>query len=231
MGYSMSHYVTGIYRITNTINNHCYIGSAINIEKRIKNHFWKLRKNIHHSPYLQSAYNKYNNDIFIIDTLLYCDKTDLLFYEQRAIDIYKPEYNVCLIAGSTLGRKCLDKTKRLISTANKNRVVSNETRKKLSICSKGKTLSDEHKIKISLANKNKFVSEETKNKISHSKQGIVVSDETREKMSQSHKNMSPEKRQKIELAKQSPECKEKRKATWERKKREKEEKLKMLENT
>ena len=38
----------GIYKITNLINNKCYIGQSRNIESRIKKHFSNLEKNIHH---------------------------------------------------------------------------------------------------------------------------------------------------------------------------------------
>ena len=31
----------GIYKITNEVNNKVYIGQSINIEKRVKEHFWK----------------------------------------------------------------------------------------------------------------------------------------------------------------------------------------------
>ncbi len=37
--------------------------------------------------------------------LLVCDRAHLLFYEQRAIDILQPRYNVCRTAGSPKGRR------------------------------------------------------------------------------------------------------------------------------
>ena len=39
----------GIYKITNTINNKIYIGSAEDLYKRKHKHLYDLRHNIHHS--------------------------------------------------------------------------------------------------------------------------------------------------------------------------------------
>lgn len=59
----------GIYKITNLINNKCYIGQSRNIESRIKKHFSNLEKNIHHSQHLQEDFNKYGKENFSIEIL------------------------------------------------------------------------------------------------------------------------------------------------------------------
>jgi group I intron endonuclease len=101
---------SGIYKIAAPSGNF-YVGSAINIDKRRWLHLFELRKSRHHCKPLQNAYNKYGEDCLIFSTLFYCEPKDLLFYEQRAIDILKPKYNVCKVAGSRLGLKASEETK------------------------------------------------------------------------------------------------------------------------
>ena len=59
----------GIYFIRCIINNKLYIGSAFNIKYRWKRHFNDLKKNKHHSPHLQRAYNKYGENKFETNVL------------------------------------------------------------------------------------------------------------------------------------------------------------------
>ena len=49
----------GIYKITNTINNQIYIGSAIDIKDRWRCHKRDLLKYKHYNKKLQHAWNKY----------------------------------------------------------------------------------------------------------------------------------------------------------------------------
>lgn len=48
----------GIYCIKNKITGDIYVGSAVSMKKRKHRHFSSLRKNIHHSAYLQRAFKK-----------------------------------------------------------------------------------------------------------------------------------------------------------------------------
>jgi len=171
---------SGIYIITNNLNKHCYIGSALNIRKRWNRHKSDLCLQKHHSLYLQRAYNKYGSVNFTFTILLICDKKDLLFYEQRAIDRYKPEYNQCPVAGNCTGHKTSEEAKRKLSECFSGSKNPNF----------GKKHSDETKLKISLGNKGKILSQETKDKISAKNKGrkssligIPLSPEHREKMS------------------------------------------------
>lgn len=54
----MVHRISGIYKITNLVNNKVYIGQSVNIRKRWNQHVLELNKNIHPNIYLQSAWNK-----------------------------------------------------------------------------------------------------------------------------------------------------------------------------
>lgn len=160
---------SGIYSITNTITNKVYVGSAVNIDLRWKEHLNDLRKDKHHSIKLQRAFNKYGEANFVFDIIMLCDKLSLIVNEQSFIDgldSYKKGYNACPIAGSRLGSKQSEETKNKISSKlkgrtspNKGKIASDETRLKLSKARKDKKLSDTHVENIrqsKLGDKNPF---------------------------------------------------------------------------
>lgn len=89
-----------IYKITNLINNECYIGQTVqNIEERFKEH-----KRNRKYPYFQhlklyKAFNIYGLDNFIIQSLEEVDDLDLNKAEQKWIsyyDSFKHGYNMTL---------------------------------------------------------------------------------------------------------------------------------------
>lgn len=65
--------MSGIYQIYNPINNKRYIGSSINVERRLKEHLRNLEKNRHCNDHLQSAYKMVKNQYD-----LYRNKTSIL---------------------------------------------------------------------------------------------------------------------------------------------------------
>lgn len=163
----------GIYKITNIHNGKSYIGSAVNLYARKHIHFSTLKTNKHKNRHLQNAYNKYGKEAFEFKILLYCDKENLIFYEQRALDRYDNLYNLKLIAGSNLGVK-----------------YSEESKKRMSMVQKGlnKTLSEEHKNIL----RNRKISKETRERMSLANKGGKGftgkhSEETKKKMSETHK--------------------------------------------
>lgn len=95
----MPNNISGIYCITNILNNHKYIGSSKNIRCRIQQHHYYLKKNTHHSCHLQRAYNKYGQDKFVIIILETCEpiRDTLIFVEQKYLDL-NPEYNIAKLA-------------------------------------------------------------------------------------------------------------------------------------
>lgn len=150
---------SGIYKITCAKNNKIYIGSAIDLKDRKHTHFKQLRTNKHYNNHLQRAYNKYGSNSFSFSVLEYVtDETKLISREQYWMDKLKPEFNICKIAGSPLGRK-----------------ATPETRMKMSNAHKGNVLSDEHKKKIGDAHRNKPNSLTHMRNISEGKKGKIQS--------------------------------------------------------
>lgn len=122
---------SGIYQIRNLTNNKIYIGSATYFPGRFGGHRNDLRKNKHNNRYLQNAWNKYGESNFVFEVLFTCPKEDLIRLEQYHINNYKPEYNICKIAGNTLGVKYTDEVRKRLSDIAKNRIFSEETKKRI----------------------------------------------------------------------------------------------------
>lgn len=82
--------MVGIYKITNLVNNKVYIGQSINIEKRIKEHFWKAtcEKDISFNSILHQAIRKYGKENFIWEILEECSVEDIDRLEQEYIKQY-----------------------------------------------------------------------------------------------------------------------------------------------
>jgi group I intron endonuclease len=181
---------SGIYQILNTLNNKCYIGSAVNIHGRFRLHQSALNRRVHDNRHLQRAWNKYGAGVFEFKTLLHCDVENLLFYEQRAMEAHSFSnlYNIRPTAESNLGMKWTDEARERI----RGRTHSLETRKKLSKSHIGLTLPLEQREKISQAlkgrkkpdgfNVGRKHSEETKRKISQSEKGKVIPEEVKQKL-------------------------------------------------
>ena len=107
----MDNIISGVYEIRNQINNHIYIGSAVNVRVRWNEHKNELRKNKHHSIYLQRAFNKYGEENFVFTVLeVVNDKKTRIKTEQNFIDALHPEYNVDPHAHSRLGAKASPST-------------------------------------------------------------------------------------------------------------------------
>lgn len=79
----------GIYQIKNTVTGKVYIGSSWNIEQRWRSHRHELRYGKHHSPHLQSAWNKYGPDKFSFLILEECSRDDVVNREQFHMDLFK----------------------------------------------------------------------------------------------------------------------------------------------
>jgi group I intron endonuclease len=82
---------------------------------------------------------KYGYNKFSLDILEYCDKFNLIEREQYYLDNLKPEYNISKIAGSRIGCKHSEKTKKLISNASKIHRHSEESKEKMRVAAKIRT--------------------------------------------------------------------------------------------
>lgn len=90
---------SGIYIITNAETGDCYVGSSINIQKRLTQHRYLLRLGSHHSRLLQDAWNHHGEDAFLFDILeVVPDPSQLVLIEQRYLDERQPAYNPAHIA-------------------------------------------------------------------------------------------------------------------------------------
>jgi len=200
--------ICGIYRIENLINHKIYIGSSQNIEDRIQKHTYMLDDHNHINKHLQNAFNKYGFDNFVYDILIECDPDKLLYYEQRFMDAWKPDYNISKVAGKpSLTPDIIKK----ISESMRGKKASPGTRSKMSESQKGNsnclghrhTIETRNKISDSLlGNKHsvgRVATAETKQKLSDVLKGRKFSDDTRRKLSESKigKPRSDETRRKI----------------------------------
>lgn len=180
-----------IYKIVNTINGKFYVGSTTNTRERFRTHRNKLRKNKHHCPHLQAAWNKYGEQVFVfhvVETIP--DGKDL----QEAEDIWLIEhvgkpycYNAGLRSGApwrgapkeqhpSFNRPKTDEERDAISKSLKDFYAADPANHPRT----GKQHTEETKAKISASKKanparpwfGKTRSEETKLKISQSQAGI-----------------------------------------------------------
>lgn len=93
---------SGIYIIINDVDNKFYLGSSKNLNKRMNTHFLNLKKNKHHSLYLQNAYNKYGKEKFRFIIIEYVEEDNLTDVENFYLQLYKPEYNIAKDAKSPM---------------------------------------------------------------------------------------------------------------------------------
>lgn len=120
----------GIYKITNIVNNKCYIGQSNNVEKRIQQHKDMLNNNCHNA-HLQASYNKYGIENFTFELIEECPVSDLCKRERYWISFYRSnesEYGYNLTSGgeNEPGWQQNSEVKEKISTAlKKNNPMKN----------------------------------------------------------------------------------------------------------
>jgi group I intron endonuclease len=201
--------VCGIYSILNIGNNKRYIGQAVNVGRRVKEHMGSLLKGTHHCKYLQRAFAKYGAAGFTSEVLEECPQAALTGREQYWMDYHKDRgiYNTAPAAGSTIGYKHTPETlsrlsaawltrppmsdatraKKSASMKGKSHPCSAEARAKISAAKTGSRMPPEQGIKISAALKGKKKSPEHIAKVAASNTGRKNSPEAIARMSASHK--------------------------------------------
>ena len=93
----------GIYKIVNTMNGDCYVGSSNKIEVRKRSHRFYLRAGTHYNPRLQKSWAEYGEAAFIFEILEeVIDFDQLLLREQYYLDTLHPQYNIATYASRPL---------------------------------------------------------------------------------------------------------------------------------
>ena len=199
---------TGIYMIRNKINDKKYIGQAVDIDKRWREHISELNGNKHSNQYLQNSWNKYGADNFEFTIICLCEEEELDEFEIDMIahfDTYNNGYNLTLGGDGTRGyrytedqlayrqsddyrkiiREAMNRpeVRAKMSEARKEYLKDPENRKKTSEAMNR----PEVRKKRSEAMKGKPKSEEHKAKISEAKKGKPRSEETKAKISEAKK--------------------------------------------
>ena len=140
---------SGIYAIINCITGKFYIGSAVDLKNRKRQHFKRLEDDRHSNKYLQNAYNKYWGSVnFEFIVLEFCNKEDLFKLEQWWFELTKCYnrgigYNFHKNARSPLGVKHSEASRKNMSEAHKGIKQSDESRHKRSESLKGRIISFE----------------------------------------------------------------------------------------
>jgi group I intron endonuclease len=96
---------SGIYAIMSKTWTVLYIGSAKVFYNRWARHKKDLRKNKHHSSYLQRHYDKHGEHSLTFIIVDFCPDNLLLIKEQYFLDMYNPPANSAKRAGSPIGVK------------------------------------------------------------------------------------------------------------------------------
>lgn len=132
---------SGIYQIVNTVNGKSYVGSAVDLRRRRRQHWHALRSNRHTNPKLQASWNKYGEEWFVFRTVLLCSPENCVLYEQCALDALSPEFNIDSTAGSRLGAT--------VSAASREKMRAAKLGRPGPWA--GKTLTAEHRAKLASA--------------------------------------------------------------------------------
>ncbi len=183
---------SGIYCITNISSGKCYVGSAVHLQARHRQHWHLLRYGRHFNRHLQSAFDRYGKDRFQFAVLEYCPPADLVERETWWMELLRTRdqskgYNIALPGCTNLGREWPEEMRARLSAALKGRprseesvakqrlyVATPEHRANLSKSSKGKTLSQEHRQKLSVLALGRVIPEEQRSKISNRKSGAFT---------------------------------------------------------
>lgn len=112
----------GVYIFANRQTSKVYVGSAVDVFKRRREHLVDLNNGEHHSPKFQNSWNKHGSTVWDWFLLEQCSKEILLVREQHWIDVfnsYAEGYNSCPVAGHPGGKPHTADSKKKISEAAK----------------------------------------------------------------------------------------------------------------
>lgn len=142
---------SGIYEIVAPSGKR-YVGSAVSIARRWRDHRRMLREGRHHCSGLQRASDKYGVSALRFELLERCDKAELIVREQHHLDVSPDRlYNSAKVAGSTLGVKKSPAEIAQMRARNLGKRLSIEHRARISQSSRGHKKSEETKARMRVA--------------------------------------------------------------------------------
>lgn len=109
---------SGVYFIKSP-SGKMYIGSSVNVNQRVGQHFINLRAGRHVSKRLMGAWAKYGGEGFTHGVLEMCPEDVLIEREQHWLDTLKPNYNVRMRAGDNQGLPASDEQRAAASEVGK----------------------------------------------------------------------------------------------------------------
>lgn len=119
---------SGVYKITNDLNDKIYIGSSKNIRKRFKNHIRNLLEGRHGCKHLQNFFNKHKEIHFSIHVIEECHPSIRFKREQFYLDTVSPfgerGFNMNRFAIGGNWERAKASTKKTIYQYNKNGLVA-----------------------------------------------------------------------------------------------------------
>lgn len=119
---------SGIYKIHFVGSDNFYVGSAVCLSDRWSGHRHHLINGSHGNRMIQRAWLKYGAENIRFTILeLVPEKQQLIPREQFWMDTLKPAYNIAPTAGSMLGFKHGEESRKKISAGSKGRPKSPET--------------------------------------------------------------------------------------------------------
>lgn len=186
----------GVYEIRNTLNGKVYIGSSVNVGRRLAAHRQALARGNHSSRHLQAAWARHGADAFSFRKLLICAPDNLVLYEQLLVDgcnALDPAsgYNKRTVVQSNAGMKLTEEHKCKIAASVPRGEAHQYFGKRLSEAAykaaadlkRANGLSPEWRASLSSSRKGKKKPEGFGEKISALKQGAKHTEATRANMS------------------------------------------------
>lgn len=179
--------MTGIYKITNKINNHSYIGKSNNIKRRFNEHR-SLGRNSR--SILKKAFKKYGLENFEFEILEECNVEELNDREIYYIAKFNPEYNRTIGGDGATGHHLSQETKQLLREKGKLQWQNKSQKEKEKIITNnlkgvkvGHSVSKETREKLRNANLGKKQSKETieKRKQTMKEKGYIITNESHQK--------------------------------------------------
>jgi group I intron endonuclease len=97
----------GIYIFINNRNHQLYVGSSINLTKRMVSYYYYYNSDKPSVLVIIRAMKKYGLENLALGIKEFCDKDPKICFdlEQKWIDYYQPKYKVLTIAGNSSGYK------------------------------------------------------------------------------------------------------------------------------